>query len=207
MSMPLTMRSCLPNTIIQSWRTSLSQQRTSKPIQPSLRTFFSSNGCLRSHKPSHPTSRLFSSLKSSSSSSSSSRSTTQTPQHSSSIPSAIPSIRTLLTEGRVHQAQNTWSPILHARGFSLSALVKAARPNWYAGRQVETVRAGPIKKAQWWMDRKIPKVGSNLKLNLVSGIHVADVGPAMQSWLFYGIIVTNIVVFLGWQYAINSATR
>ncbi|KAK9896287.1 rhomboid-domain-containing protein [Cystobasidium minutum MCA 4210] len=96
------------------------------------------------------------------------------------------SIRALSTGSSFAQVQSRWrSPIQHLRrNLSVWSVLKAARPNWYAGRSVETVRAGPIKKVQWWMDRKIPK-----------------------SWLFYGIIVTNVLVFLGWQYAINSATR
>lgn len=148
------MRTTASNAIVQSWRASLCKEAL-QPMhhqQPSLRQLsFSSNV--------HSTSPAYQMFSCQSFTSASRRSMSKlAPKHT---PHQQSSIRALSTGSSFAQVQSRWrSPIQHLRrNLSVWSVLKAARPNWYAGRSVETVRAGPIKKVQWWMDRKIPKVG------------------------------------------------
>lgn len=158
------MRTCLPNTIVQSWRSSLSQQQAAPSTGPSMRTIFSSSKCLKHLQTS---SQPFVPPFQAPHAAMVTRITTRPPHHTffnntssggSSASSSIPSFKSILTSSRLAQTHKKWNQQGSTRSFSLSAILKAARPNWYADRQVETVRAGPIKKLQWSIDRKVPKV-------------------------------------------------
>lgn len=151
------MSTSLPNTIINSWRSSLSQQHST-----SLRSFFSSNSCLR-HQPV-PSNTFFTPSQSSKATSSFGRWSSRSPLQSNSTSNSnasrpsIASFQGVFNTARLLHTQKSWTSHANARSFSVSSILRAARPNWYAGRQVETVRAGPIKKLQWAIDRKVPKV-------------------------------------------------
>lgn len=49
------------------------------------------------------------------------------------------------------------------RSFSISTILKAGRPNWYQGRPIQAVQAGPLKRFQYSFDRKVPKVRRSTK--------------------------------------------
>lgn len=90
--------------------------------------------------------------------------------------------------GVIGLRQFLWSPSAATssskRFVSTSPLLRAGRPNWYQGRPVQAIRAGPIQKLQNAIDRRLPK-----------------------TWLLYGIMAINGAVFAAWAYAENSARR
>jgi hypothetical protein len=155
------MRSCLPNTIIASWRSSLGQSgNNATTIQP-LRSFFTSNSCTSSQSLASQapfSSRLFSSA--SQAAAFRARWTVPGTPQASGMNSLASKTAQLLSRSRfTQQSQQS------TRSFSILAIVKAARPNWYkdsSGRRIETVRAGPLKKLQWAIDRRVKKVSANL---------------------------------------------
>lgn len=168
MSVP-AMRTSLPNTIIQSWRTSLTKQRGSQPVQ-SLRSFFSTNSCLSASSPvSSSSSRILSSLRQGGSTSSFLANTPHHHHHSfstSSTPSSsftASPFKTLFTSSHrltyvqqvfKHGRQNT-------RNFSLSGIWKAGRPHWYtdSNNQTNLYRAPTvIGRVRRYIDTRIPKV-------------------------------------------------
>lgn len=157
MALPGLRTSITPHAIITSWRSSLSRQVPNKQHIGPLRAFFSSNSCLKqsSHK-----SNTFFGAKPSGSAKSRSPPRINSSCSTSSKTSPVSFFQQgIFANSSLFNSHKGWTTSGTARFFSVSTIIKAARPNWYAGRQMETVRAGPIKKLQWTIDRKIPKVG------------------------------------------------
>lgn len=92
------------------------------------------------------------------------------------------------------RASSSLRSLLSKRAFSSSSrstfsssLLRGARTNWYkdsTGRPIQTFNVGPVQRLQRWINRKIP-----------------------ASYLFYGIIGANVVVFGAWYYANETAKR